>query len=103
MVGKTEKSYGARYELNSMLYSEKADQRNTIRTSVIHSRSRPMQFLGFSKNEKGTPRQRNFEMIKGLQHVFEKWVERFKNCTPCQERYFEKETVKSPPQSSYPD
>jgi histone-lysine N-methyltransferase SETMAR len=36
----------------------------------------------------------------GLQHVFEKWVERCKNCIACQGRYFEKETVTAPPQSS---
>jgi hypothetical protein len=36
----------------------------------------------------------------GLQHVFEKWVERCKKCFACQGRYFEKETVTAPPQSS---
>jgi hypothetical protein len=36
-------------------------------------------------------------MINGLQHVFEKWVERCKNCITCQGRYFEKETVTAPP------
>jgi hypothetical protein len=35
----------------------------------------------------------------GLQHVFEKWVERCKKCIACQGRYFEKETVTAPPQS----
>jgi len=39
-------------------------------------------------------------VINGLQHVFEKWVERCKKCIACQGRYFEKETVTSPPQSS---
>jgi hypothetical protein len=34
----------------------------------------------------------------GLQHVFEKWVERCKKCIACQGRYFEKETVTAPPQ-----
>jgi hypothetical protein len=37
----------------------------------------------------------------GLQHVFEKWVERCRKCIACQGRYFEKETVTAPPQSSY--
>jgi hypothetical protein len=32
--------------------------------------------------------------------VFEKWVERYKKCIACQGRYFEKETVTAPPQSS---
>jgi hypothetical protein len=33
-------------------------------------------------------------------YVSEKWVERCKNCIACQGRYFEKETVTAPPQSS---
>jgi hypothetical protein len=36
----------------------------------------------------------------GLQQVFEKWVERCKKCIACQGRYFEKEIVTAPPQSS---
>jgi hypothetical protein len=36
----------------------------------------------------------------GLQHFFEKRVERCKKCIACQERYFEKETVTAPPQIS---
>jgi hypothetical protein len=36
----------------------------------------------------------------GLQHVFEKWVEHCKKCITCQGRYFKKETVTAPPQSS---
>jgi hypothetical protein len=40
------------------------------------------------------------EVINGLQHAFEKWVERCKKCIVCQGRYFEKETVTAPPQSS---
>jgi hypothetical protein len=89
---------GARSELNSVFDLEKVDRWNPIRTSAIQSRSHPMRFLGFSNHEKGAPRQRNFEMINGLQHVFEKWVERFKKCIACQGRYFEKETVTAPPQ-----
>jgi hypothetical protein len=38
----------------------------------------------------------------GLQHVFEKWVERCRKCIACQGRYFEKETVIAPPRSSDP-
>jgi hypothetical protein len=56
-----------------------------------------MQFLGFSNHEKGAP---NFEMINGLQHVFEKWVERCKKFIACQGTYFEEETVTAPLQSS---
>jgi hypothetical protein len=35
-----------------------------------------------------------------VQHVFKKWVEHCKKWLACQERYFEKETVTAPPQSS---
>jgi hypothetical protein len=45
-------------------------------------------------------RGKNFEVINGLQHVFEKWVERCKKWFACQGRYFKKETVTAPPQSS---
>jgi hypothetical protein len=56
-----------------------------------------MQFMGFSNNEKGTPRQ---VISKWVQHVFEKWVERYKKCIAFQGRYFEKQTVTAPLQSS---
>jgi hypothetical protein len=32
----------------------------------------PMRFLGFSNHEKGAPEARNFEVMNGLQRVFEK-------------------------------
>jgi hypothetical protein len=57
MVGKTQKSHGARYELNSVFGLEKVDWWNTIITSATPSSSRPMRFLGFSNHEKGAPRQ----------------------------------------------
>jgi hypothetical protein len=62
--------------------------------------SRPMWFLVFCNHGKGALRQEISKCINGLQHVFEKWVERFKKCITCQRRYFEKETVTAPPQSS---
>jgi hypothetical protein len=34
--------------------------------------------------------EKSFEVINGLQHVFETWVERCKKCIACQGRYFEK-------------
>jgi hypothetical protein len=43
---------------------------------------------------------RNFEVISGLQHVYEKRVERCKKCNASQGKYFEKETVTAPPQIS---
>jgi hypothetical protein len=36
----------------------------------------------------------------GPQHIFEKWVERCKKCIAFQGKYFEKETLTAPPQSS---
>jgi hypothetical protein len=62
-----------------------------------------MRFVGFSNHEKGAPKQAHIEVINGLQHVFEKWVERCKKCIACQGRYFEKETVTAPLQSSDSD
>jgi hypothetical protein len=61
----------------------------------------PMRFLGFSNHEKGAPRQINLEVINGLQHVFEKWMECSKKYVASQRRYFEKETVTAPPRSFY--
>jgi hypothetical protein len=58
MVGKAQKLYGARSELNSVFDLEKVDRWNPIRTSAIQSRSRLMRFLGFSYHEKGAPRQK---------------------------------------------
>jgi hypothetical protein len=96
MVGKTQKSHGPRPELNSGIGLENVDRWNPIRTSAIQSTSRHMRFLGFYNREKGRHSEaRNFEVINGLQHVFEKWVERCKKCIVCQ-----KETVTALPQSS---
>jgi hypothetical protein len=44
-------------------------------------------------------RGRNFEVINGLRHVLENWVERCRKGIACQRRYFEKETVTAPRQS----
>jgi hypothetical protein len=52
MVGKAQKSHGARSELNSVFSLEKGDQWDPIRTSAIQSRSQPMRFVGFSNYEK---------------------------------------------------
>jgi hypothetical protein len=57
MVGKAQKSHGARSDLNSVFGLGKVDRWNPIRTSAIQSRSRPVRFLGFSNHEKGAPRQ----------------------------------------------
>jgi hypothetical protein len=67
MTVKAQKSHGARSELNYVFGLEKLDWWNPIRIYAIQSRSRPMRYLGFSNHEAW-----NFELINGLQHVFEK-------------------------------
>jgi hypothetical protein len=57
MIGKAQKSYGTRSELNSVFGLETVERWNPIITSAIQFRSRPMRFLGFSNHEKGAPRQ----------------------------------------------
>jgi hypothetical protein len=54
---KSQKSHGARFELNSVFGLEKLDRWNPIRISVIQSGSRTIRFLGFSNYENGAPRQ----------------------------------------------
>jgi hypothetical protein len=49
----------------------------------------PCDFWAF-RTTKGSSETRNFEVINGLQHVFEKWVERCKKCIAYQGRNFEK-------------
>jgi hypothetical protein len=82
--------------MNSVFGLEKVDRWNPIRTFAIQFTSRPMRLLGFSNHEKGAPKRKNFEVINGLQQVFEKWVERCKKSIVCQGKYFEKETVTAP-------
>jgi hypothetical protein len=91
MVGKAQKSHGAKSELNSVFGLEKVDQWNPIRTSVIQCRSRPMRFLGFCNHEKGAPGQEISKRSTGLQHVFEKWGELCKKYIVFQWRYFGKD------------
>jgi hypothetical protein len=89
MVGKAQKLWGARSELNTVFGLEKVARWNPITTFAIQSGSSPMQFLGFSNHEKGAPRQ-EISVINGLQHIFKKWVEHCKKCVACQGRYFKK-------------
>jgi hypothetical protein len=97
MVGEAQKSRGVR----SGLYGGCSDGVPPIHffqaEHRIEFKSHPMRFLCFSNHEKRALEARNFEVINGLQHVFEKWVERCKKCIACQGRYFEKETVTAPP------
>jgi hypothetical protein len=90
LVGRAQKSHGTRSGLYGgcsngvpLIHFSHTEQR-------IQFRSRPMRFLGFSNHEKGAPRKKKkFELINGLQHILEKWVERCKKCITCQGRYFE--------------
>jgi hypothetical protein len=59
----------------------------------------PHAIPGLFEPWKGSSEARNFNVINGLQHVFEKWVELCKKCIACQGGDFEKETVTAPPQS----
>jgi hypothetical protein len=58
MVGKAQKSHGARCELNSVFGLEKVDQWNPIRTSPYSPDLAPCDFWAFPSNhEKGAPRR----------------------------------------------
>jgi hypothetical protein len=57
MIGKAQKSYGARSELYGGCSNEVPLIRSFQAEHRIQFRSRPMPFLGFSKHENGTPRQ----------------------------------------------
>jgi hypothetical protein len=100
MVGKAQKSHGSM----SGLYGECSNgvppihffpsrTQNSVQISLYA-------IFGLYHPWKGSSEARNFEVINGLQHIFEKWVERCKKCIACQGRYFEKETVTALPQSS---
>jgi hypothetical protein len=55
-------------------------------------------FLGWSNYE---GRLKKFvDLLYYSVYVFEEWVEYFKKCIACHGRYFKKETVIAPPQSS---
>jgi hypothetical protein len=59
MVGKNQKSHGARSELNSVFGLEKVDRWNPIRTFAIQSRSRPVRFplVGTRTGLDGAPKK----------------------------------------------
>jgi hypothetical protein len=86
MVRKAQKSQGADVLMGTAIIS--------IRTST------PCDLWAFPTMKRELRGARNFQVINGLQHVFDKWVERCKKCIAFQGRYFEKETVTTPPQSS---
>jgi hypothetical protein len=75
MAGEVQKSHGAKSGLYGGCFDGVPPIHFLQAEHRIQFTSRPMQFLGFSNHE-----ARNFEVINGLQHVFEKWVERYKKC-----------------------
>jgi hypothetical protein len=95
MVGKAQKSRGAR----SGLYGGCSNEVPPIHFFQTKQIS-PHAISGLFQPRKGSFEARNFEVINGLQHVFDKCVKRYKKFIACQGRYFEKETVTAPPQSS---
>jgi hypothetical protein len=64
----------------------------------FNSNIAPCNFWAFPTTKRSS-KARNLKVINGLQHIFEKWVEHCKKCIACQGRYFEKETITTPPQS----
>jgi hypothetical protein len=100
MVVKAQKSHGAISGLYGRCFNRVPPIHffpNLTQDSIQIS---PHEISALFQPSKGSSEARSFEVINGLQHVFEKWVERCKKCIACQGRYFEKETVTAPPQSS---
>jgi hypothetical protein len=100
MVGKAQKLHRARSGLyggcsNGVppIYFFQAEHRPQFR-------SPPHVISGLFQLWKGSSKTRKFEVINGLQHIFEKLVGCCKMCIACQGRYFEKETITTPPLSS---
>jgi hypothetical protein len=99
-VGNSQKSHGVRSGLYGgfsngvkLTHFFQAEHR-------IQFKSRHHAISGPFEPGKESSEVRNLEVINGLRHVFEKWVERCKKSMAYQGRYFEKETVAATPQSS---
>jgi hypothetical protein len=99
MNGKAQKSHGTRSELYGGCSNGVPPIHFSRPDTEFNSDLVLCDFLAFPIM-KWSSEARNFEVINGLQHVFEKWVERCKKCIACQGRNFKKETVTAPPQSS---
>jgi hypothetical protein len=69
----------------------KAQKLHGARSGLYGECSNGVPLIHFFQAEH-TSEARNFEVINGLQHVFEEEVERCKKCIACQRRYFKKET-----------
>jgi hypothetical protein len=87
MVGKAQKSHGARsglYGVPPMSVSA------SIATFQSRNADAPLRFSVIIKRV----------IFNDCNSIFENWVEHCKKCVACQGRYFEKETVTAPPQRS---
>jgi hypothetical protein len=91
VVGKARKSHEMRSELHGrcsngapLIHFFQAKNRIQFRSQHVIS--------GLFQSSKGSSNARNFKVINGLQHVFEKWVEHCKKCISFQGRYFKNET-----------
>jgi hypothetical protein len=98
-VGKAQKSDGARSELNSVFGWKKWISGTPLEDLPYSSDLAPCNFWAFP-TMKMSSEARKFEVINGLQHIFEKWVVHCKKCIACKGRYLKKETVTATPQSS---
>jgi hypothetical protein len=86
MVRKKTKSHGGEIWIQFCVRLRKSgsvELHQNIRHTVQISRHA---ISGFFQPWKESSEARNFEVINGLQHVFEKWVERCKKCIACQGR-----------------
>jgi hypothetical protein len=90
MVGKAQKSHGSRSELYGGCSNGVSSVHFFEAKHRIQFRSRSTRFMGFFRPWKGKSEARNLEVINGLQHFFEKWVELCKKCIAFQGRYFKK-------------
>jgi hypothetical protein len=88
MVGKAQKLHG----VTSGLYDRNGSESGSVEPhwNIRHAvQISPHAISELFQPRKGSFEARNFEVINGLQHVFEKGVERCKKCIACQGRYFE--------------
>jgi hypothetical protein len=96
MVGKAQKLHGARRKLNSVFRLEKVDHWNPIRTFAIQFRIAPCDFWAFPTMR----RELQGKKFRSASVVCSKFLESCNICIAFQGRYFKKETVTTPPQSS---
>jgi hypothetical protein len=100
MVRKAQKSHGARSELNFVFGLEKVDRWNPTRTSAMQFRSRPLRFWAFPSTKREAPRQEISSLSKVYSTFSRSGWSVVRTASLAKGKYFEKETVIAPPQSS---